>query len=110
MLLDGRRGFHNIESTASIYYRFCKQRALVSSVKCQKKSTLGFDCANGKTWNSERVNNNVRIIGTNCRQRWKLFMLHPAAKSFNHQLQLLVSLRLEEVYLSHILLTATINH
>jgi hypothetical protein len=35
------------ESTVSISYKFRKQKALVISVKWQKKSTFRFDCTNG---------------------------------------------------------------
>jgi hypothetical protein len=45
----------------------------------------------------------------NCRQMWKMFTLYLTTKSFNHQLQLLVKLRVKEVYLFLVFLTATIN-
>jgi hypothetical protein len=37
-------------------------------------------------------------------------MLYMRVRSFNQQLQLLLELRVEEVYLSYILLTANIAH
>jgi hypothetical protein len=58
---------------------------------------------------SEKVSNHGRIISASCRQRRKFFMLYTMAKSFNCQLQLLIKLRVKEVYLFHVFLNTTIN-
>jgi hypothetical protein len=61
--------------------------------------------------NSRKVSNYGWITGANCCQRRKMFMLHFTAKSFNHQLQMLVKLRVKEVrYMFHVFLTSTIHH
>jgi hypothetical protein len=61
-------------------------------------------------WNNGKVINYGQITTANCRQRQKLFMLYLTTKSFSHQLQMLMELRVEEVYLFHVFLTTTINH
>jgi hypothetical protein len=60
-------------------------------------------------WDAEQLESDYGQIRANFRQRRKLFMLYVTPKSFSHQLQLLVMLKVKEVHLFHMFLTTTTN-
>jgi hypothetical protein len=60
-------------------------------------------------WASEKISNYGQIIRANSCQRWKLFTLYLMAKSFSHQLQLLVKFTVKQVSLFNAFLTTTTN-
>jgi hypothetical protein len=49
--------------------------------------------------NCVKISNYGRIIRENCRQRRNFFMLYLTGKSFGYQLELMIKLRVKEVYL-----------
>lgn len=54
--------------------------------------------------NNGKVSNYGRIVKANCPQRRKSFMLYLTARSFGRQLQLMVKLLAEELYLFYYIL------